>query len=182
MKIGFISDTHGGYEEFLKGLDIFGDIDYIVHTGDVLGYGMSGECPLSFHIKGMSNIYIVRGNGDYYDSEKILDRKLEYQKGYNFKKDGVSVRILASHSHKEGVYSLINKGIYENYDILAYGHSHVKHLEKINNLIVINPGSPTLPRDYVASVGLLDTKINKIMLIRLSDKSIIKQIKYKDTL
>ena len=44
-------------------------------------------------------------------------------------------------------------------DILVYGHTHVKKLEKKDNLIILNPGSPSRPRDYAPSFAILEDKV-----------------------
>lgn len=183
MKIGFISDTHGDYDMFMRALEIFDNPDFIVHTGDVLGYGHMSETNLTRYIKSMSNIYLVRGNGDYFDSQKLISRDLEYEKIFNFKKDNEKdneiVKVFASHSHRDSINNLYEKAYRNKVDILAFGHTHRKKLDRYDNLIVINPGSTTYPRDLVPSCGILNTSENLIYLVNLLDGKIIKSIQFR---
>ena len=49
-------------------------------------------------------------------------------------------------------------------DILVSGHSHVAQLEKIKNVILVNPGSPTNPRLSDPSVALMEINGNEISI------------------
>lgn len=179
MKIGFVSDTHGSYEDFLRAIDIFDGPDFIVHTGDVLDYGDMSESPLTRYIREMDNIYLVKGNGDYFDSRKLIGKKQEYTSIFKFEKSSETIKILATHSHRDSLNTLFMKAHMNNCDIMAYGHTHVKALERFDDLIVINPGSTIYPRDGIPSCGILDTDKNKISLIDLNTKKIIKSLDFR---
>ena len=49
-------------------------------------------------------------------------------------------------------------------DILVSGHSHIAQLEKIKNVILVNPGSPTNPRLSDPSVALMEINGNDISI------------------
>ena len=49
-------------------------------------------------------------------------------------------------------------------DILVSGHSHVAQLEKIKNVILVNPGSPTNPQLSDPSVALMEINGNDISI------------------
>ena len=45
MKLGFISDTHGGYENTIRALEGLKGSDQICHLGDVLYHGPRNDIP-----------------------------------------------------------------------------------------------------------------------------------------
>jgi predicted phosphodiesterase len=38
-------------------------------------------------------------------------------------------------------------------DLIVCGHSHVESIKRYDNVLVINPGSPTFPHNYSAQPG-----------------------------
>ncbi|AFZ70069.1 putative phosphoesterase [Caldisphaera lagunensis DSM 15908] len=55
------------------------------------------------------------------------------------------------------------------YDIYLIGHTHYQFMKKINNSIIINPGSAGEPRDndYRAAYAIIDTETKNIILKRI---------------
>lgn len=180
MKIGFISDTHGDYEKFLLSMEILNVCDYIIHTGDVLDYGVNELSFFTIDLKNMNNIFFVRGNNDFFDYSIIGKPLAKYEDIFEFDDGKDSVKILATHSHKSPINIMHQMAISKGCKILAYGHTHVKKLENNGGIIIINPGSPSRPRDSYASVGMLDTVENKISLIDIRNLKILKEIKFKE--
>ena len=80
------------------------------------------------------------------------------------------------HGHKEGVYfsknQLIQKAIDYDCNFVIFGHTHIYYFEYIEdfNLYLLNPGSPSLPRDTKAGFVILEIngkiKINRIDLMK----------------
>ncbi len=107
---------------------------------------------------------IVRGNGDYGHTEYNEDEIIEF-KGKKF---------LLTHGHKynvqNGITNLYYKGLELGANIVLFGHTHIPIIEKIENMIIMNPGSPSLPRDVIKTktfgiinIGnTIDTKIIQI--------------------
>ena len=133
MRILVISDTHGRHSAFDKALKEAGKIDALVHLGDTEG----GEdyieavcgCPA----------YVLAGNNDFLCG---LDDEEEFEIG--------KYKVLITHGHQYYV------GMSEQYlqeearargvDIVMYGHTHVPKLTFESDLITLNPGSLTYPR------------------------------------
>ena len=94
MKIVFVSDTHGD-EDALKNIVEFSKgYDAIIHTGDVLPYGVAHSCFISDYISTLSNIYFVRGNTDYFDGMRLMGKDVsEYERIFSFD----NLRIFATH-------------------------------------------------------------------------------------
>lgn len=75
MKIGFLSDTHGDYDQTMKALDLLKDCDKVYHLGDVLYHGPRNDLPKGYNpkklvevLKGLDYISYIKGN---YDSDVI---------------------------------------------------------------------------------------------------------------
>ena len=47
-------------------------------------------------------------------------------------------------------------------NILISGHTHIPHAEKIKDIILINPGSPTVPRSGERTVATLEINSEKV--------------------
>lgn len=144
MKVLIISDTHGKSSCIEQIYDIVGDVDMLIHLGDV-----EGDEEL---IQDLFNceIHMVRGNCDYNAELPIYD---EFNIG--------DKRVFITHGHRYGVNSgtayleeLIDT---EGYDFVMYGHTHRRDLTTYKNSYIVNPGSLALPRDNrVGTYMLLD--------------------------
>lgn len=154
MRVLVMSDTHGNIEKAKMVLDrvIPAGVKTVLHCGDYISdarllqknypeievYGVYGNCDVGFG--GASSEVIT----------------LE------------DVPIYMSHGHKYGV----KWGEYEEVaiDAEAYeakvavcGHSHEAYLNKIDGILIMNPGSLTLPRDSrYPSYGILELEKGKI--------------------
>lgn len=155
MKILITSDTHGYYGRISDLILAEGDFDLMLHAGD----GVE-DCKNIFFETGL-NYYVVKGNNDFFSNEtynKIIDL------------DGH--KILLTHGHKENVdfsmSGLIEKAKQSSCDIVIFGHIH-RYVEiKRTDILILNPGSPSLPRDGKASAMIMTTekgiKIEKVLL------------------
>lgn len=133
MKILVISDTHNRHVNLEKLFAREKDRDLVIHLGDAEGcedeIAMMAACPLE----------IVAGNCDFFSSlcqEKILEIG--------------RYKILITHGH----YYNVNAGIEDmkqeaksrGCDIVMFGHTHRPLLDYSKNIIAVNPGSVSYPR------------------------------------
>lgn len=133
MKILIISDSHKHNENIKKVLDKVKPIDLMIHCGDAEGseYYLEGiaKCPL----------IIVAGNNDYFSD-------LEKEKIFNIDK----YKVLLTHGHyyyvSMGVEKLVNEAKQKGVDIVMFGHTHRPMLDIRNDIVVLNPGSISYPR------------------------------------
>lgn len=146
MRIFVISDTHGSTIEIVNKMKTMEKPDLIIHLGDYVEDGMKIEKEL-----GIETI-IVKGNGDYFHPEFKEDEILTVE----------GRRIFITHGHKYNVrYSednILYRGEELNADIILFGHTHVPLFFKESNIVVMNPGSPSIPRGYRRnkSFGILE--------------------------
>lgn len=158
MRIAVVSDTHGNYKELLKVIERQEDFDMLFHLGDYVDDAEKLKKILSIPT------IIVKGNGDYwsnYNEDEIIDIK--------------DKKILLTHGHKYNVRfnytNLYYRGLELDADLVLFGHTHVPINIKENNLIIMNPGSPSFPRNHdrkktfgiIEIGGKIKTKIVEII-------------------
>lgn len=173
MKIGFVSDTHGDEYSLRRAIEYIDNYDAVIHTGDVLPYGVDYPCFISEYIKTVRDIYFVRGNTDYFDGIEIMNKDISnYDSIFTFS----NLKIYATHGFCNHIAKYEEIATKSKCNILVHGHTHVKKLEKNeNNLIILNPGSTSKPRDGVASFAILEDDI--ISLYDIEKLRVIKQMK-----
>lgn len=133
MKILVISDTHRQILYLKDVLERVGEIDALIHLGDVEGQEEYIRSRLS------CPTYIVCGNNDFFsDLPKELELELE---GH---------RIFLTHGHYYRVSmttALIkDEAIARNCDIAMFGHTHRPELRREDGVTLVNPGSLGYPR------------------------------------
>lgn len=160
MRIAVVSDTHGNNKDIIEKLSEIERPDILIHLGDYVSDGVT--ISKAFGLKSI----IVKGNGDYLCTEYKEDEFIEL-KGKKF---------FLTHGHKYnvqgGLTNLYYKGLELGADIVLFGHIHVPIIEKVGDMIIMNPGSPSLPRnaDRIKTFGIIeigDTIETKIIKIKL---------------
>lgn len=155
MKILITSDTHGYYSDISNFILENGNIDLILHAGD----NTSDAKSISYET-GVQCI-TVKGNNDYFDysndNYELIDIK--------------NMRILLTHGHKENVYrtynNLIAKAKQTGSSIVIFGHTHTYYNNYHDNILLLNPGSPSLPRDGNPGFLIMDID-DKIKIKRIT--------------
>ena len=145
MKILLVSDTHRHLGDFFTVLEKVSPVDCILHMGDVEGdeevIEAVADCPVHF----------VRGNNDFAsgldrDKELILD----------------GVRVFMTHGHRYGVSAslkyLEEEGRSRGAKVVLFGHTHRPVIEYRDDLVLMNPGSLSYPRQQgrKPSFGILE--------------------------
>lgn len=132
-KIIIISDSHGDLDNVRKIMKKEKDADAVIHLGDLIGQDEQlkeiCKCP----------IYKVKGNGDFLSDNPISD-VIEI----------AGNRIFITHGHHYGVNYGLDKLYYAAQEmecnIAMYGHTHVPDNSVYGGMIIVNPGSVSLPR------------------------------------
>ena len=178
MRIGIISDTHGSLKNFEEALAVLGDCQTIIHGGDVLYHGPRNPLPedykpkdLAEKMNAMQNILFVRGNCDADVDQMVIKHPI--QSPYILCQLGAQ-KILVSHGYTREKKDYIQMAQDFNVNIFIYGHTHVKELYREGNLIVLNPGSTSLPKDGVRSVALIED--NAIRLINVENGQVLEEL------
>lgn len=133
MRILIVSDTHRQNNNYLKVLERVRPIDMVVHCGDAEGSEYliceGAGCPVE----------IVAGNNDFFSN---LPRESEFEIG--------NYRVWLTHGHNYyvsmGNETIKKEAVSRGVDIVMYGHSHKPVIDIEKEIIAVNPGSLTYPR------------------------------------
>lgn len=133
MKVLVISDTHGSHRSVDMVLEKEGRVDQLLHLGDVErgedAIRYSVECPAHF----------VRGNNDFF-SDLPRDKEIFLEGWHLFLCHGHAYYVSVGEEH------LKREARGRGADIVLYGHTHKPVIHKEENLLILNPGSLTHPR------------------------------------
>ena len=147
MLIGLVSDTHIPDRRIKlpqKVLESFEGVDLIIHAGDITSQSVIDELEAIAHR--------VHGEIDLNPSEII-------------EAEGHKIGVMHGEVYPRGdTQQLYYHALQLEVDILVSGHSHIAQLEKIKNVILVNPGSPTNPRLSDPSVALMEINGNDISI------------------
>ncbi len=136
MQVAIISDSHYAIDilnKLMSHLEKIG-VTYLIHAGDFITSGIERVFSESPGIKS----YIARGNcdsrGEAFNylqtlSHVMLDDVLTFQIE--------GVRFLVSHIPGVAMNALGSNEV----DVLIHGHTHQPRVDKINDTLVLNPGS-----------------------------------------
>ena len=138
MLIGLISDTHitqkrGKLSE--KIFEEFKDVDLILHAGDITIGDVLND------LKKIAPVIAVLGNND----------KLDLNKQEIIEIDDKTILLV----HGDKIKDLYAFGLEYGADIVVSGHTHKPKCERIDNMLLINPGSTSRPKESGASIALL---------------------------
>ncbi len=173
MKIFIASDLHGSayYAEQIKERFAAEKADKLLLLGDVYNHGPRNPFPKDYAPQQVAEILnglkdkliVVRGNCDSQVDTLISE--------FDFIEDCCLLvenkTVFCTHGH---IYNKDNMPA-TRYDAVIYGHFHIGFIERVNGVLVANPGSVSLPKnDTPRSYILLDG--NKIILKTLGGEMI----------
>lgn len=160
MLIGVISDTH--IPERAESIpeivfEVFQDVDLILHAGDLVSLSVKKQ------LESMKPTVCVQGNMDRY-----IDLKLPQRKKLDL--EGIKIGLTHGEVYPRGdTQQLRYIGLEMDVEVLITGHTHWSFIKELPDMLLLNPGSPTVPRLSDPSVmiikiedGQLDAKIVKI--------------------
>lgn len=133
MKVLIVSDTHHHNDNYIRVIDRVAPVDMVIHCGDIEGseylIAEYAGCP----------VQMVMGNNDFFSD---LPREKEFNIG--------KYKVWLTHGHTYYV-SMSNETIKREarargVDIVMYGHSHRPVIDIESDIMAINPGSLTYPR------------------------------------
>lgn len=132
MELLIFSDNHRDYHAVDEMLQKHPNVDHIISLGD----SEMREFELTER-----NIYGVKGN---YPFEPKFPRDL------TMVFEGVKVYLTHGHlySVKMGLSRLLNHGLYNDIDIICYGHTHRFQLAELQGIVFVNPGSLSRSRMF----------------------------------
>lgn len=156
MKVLIVSDTHRHEDNLIKALEKEKNLDLLIHCGDVEGAEYEIE-----NYAGCQTLFVA-GNNDYFSR---LSREMETQIE--------DLRVWITHGHNYYVNAnpeyIKKEARARKMDVVMFGHTHRPVIEKSNDLIVINPGSLTYPRQEGRrpSYAVLEIEKNNIRRLEI---------------
>jgi len=206
MKIGFLSDAHGNYQGFLKGLNVLSDknVDEIYFLGDAVGY-LNSIKVLKYLETQRGQIKSILGNHDL----MLLGEELQQDKDQVYQLNKIRKRVSSElkcflnalpqeivleqpcgniqiiHGAPDNisygyVYPDTDLKNYKNspYDYVFMGNTHRPFVRKEFGIYFVNVGSCGLSRDVGAmgSVCVLDTEKCEPTIYRYDMSEINKKV------
>jgi putative phosphoesterase len=151
MKILIASDIHGSLKYCNKLVEQYKkeNCDKLILLGDILYHGPRNDLPEEYNPKGviallnsMSNeILTVRGNCEAEVDDMVLDFNVLAEYAILYIENRL---VFLTHGHKFNPQNMpkLKKG-----DILFNGHTHISMIKKCGDILYINPGSVSIPKE-----------------------------------
>lgn len=160
MLIGVISDTHiPERADRIPDIvfEVFKDSDLILHAGDLVSLQIKDK------LENIAPTICVQGNMDRYMGLDLPKRK-------KIDIEGIQIGLNHGEVYPRGdTQQLRYIGLEMGVEVLITGHTHWSFIKELPDMLLLNPGSPTVPRLSDPSVmlieldeGKLDAKIVKI--------------------
>ena len=129
MKIGVISDTHATSFDQLPDqiLRTLAEVDLIIHAGDFVARDVLDG------LKRLGEVKAVAGNMDSEELKRILPEK------ETLVIEGKRVGIIHGWGSPYGIDDRVG-GMFDDVDIIVYGHSHYSQNEMKKGILFFNPG------------------------------------------
>ncbi len=153
MRLGLIADTHmpGSLADLWpQAMDLLSDVDCILHAGDLHTLDIVDQ------LSALAPTYVSRGNGDV----GLFDDRLQDTWILDFA--GATVGMIhhfpsPTRKSTADIYRYVDKHFERRPEILIYGHTHLEGIHQVGDILCINPGSPTLPRNQSLRLGTIAT-------------------------
>ena len=147
MLIGLISDTHIPDRAKIlptNVIEAFDDVELILHAGDLTSPKVLEE------LEKIAPVMAVQGNMDRANGIDLPKAKIIEAEGL---KIGVIPGEVYPRADSDQLLYLAKE---LNVDILVSGHSHQPKIEQKEGILLLNPGSPIVPRLADRTVMLLE--------------------------
>ena len=165
MRIGLIADTHipeAGPELPAQVYQVFRDVDLILHAGDMHTLDVLDWLGRTAPVLG------ARGNGDYpYSTSKYrpgVPEDPRVKDAHVLQIEELRVGLIHAFPLPEEVPwrtlgDLLDLHFGGPVDVVVCGDTHQARIDRYLGLLIVNPGSPTLPNQlagHPGTVGLLE--------------------------
>lgn len=133
MKILIVSDTHRKNDLYVSLVQQLAPLDMVIHCGDVEGAELLiqkvADCP----------VHMVAGNNDFFSPLPREDI---------FEIEGINIWLTHGHDYYVSMdnETLKDEARSRGVDIVMYGHTHRPIIDYDGDIVAVNPGSLTYPR------------------------------------
>ena len=147
MLIGLISDTHIPDRARIlpqNVIDAFSDVDLILHAGDLTSPKVLEE------LEDIAPVMAVQGNMD-------RANRIDLPKARVIEAEGLRIGLIHGEVYpRADTQQLLYLAKELEADILVSGHSHQPKIEQKEGILLLNPGSPIVPRLADRTVMILE--------------------------
>ncbi len=179
MKIGLISDTHGDLKAWQELSVYLREFDLVVHAGDVLYHGIFNPILESYKPLLLAEelnrfpapLYFARGNCDSDVDQLALNYPLASPYLLLHFEE---LTLLVHHGHIFSEKDLLGLAKKWKVNLVLTGHTHSYHLKKKDSLLLVNPGSPSLPKENKPPTFASFTK-GVVKIVSLRDGSVLEE-------
>ncbi len=160
LRLGLISDTH--IPEARDALwpqvfEAFRGVDAILHAGDIHDLSVIDA------LHAVAPTYAARGNGDDGSGSRVLQPDHpQLRPAWLLEFQGVRIGVIHAVPLPEHEYVaapvepvLLRMFGRTDLDVLVFGDSHVEAIFDLRGMLCVNPGSPTLPRQRLTTLGTI---------------------------
>jgi len=190
MKLGIISDVHGNAASLERALDLMPDVDEVLCAGDLVSsFRFSNEVVARLReigarvVLGNHDLDVLAPHGERVRASAATDPTLlrwlaEQPERLDTQINGR--RVTMFHAVPEPPYGYVYaetprmqqwSGL--GADFVIYGHTHRALLHRVDDTLVINPGSAGQPRDarngFRSSFAVLDTQSGEVLIQTYDD-------------
>ena len=152
MKLGLIADTHiPGTTKTLwpQIVSAFSEVDGILHAGDLWTVDVIDE------LAQLAPTHVAKGNGDLELTDKRL--KETWQLQFDIVTVGLVHEFPTARRRPADYLMRRRDKLFQAPlpNVIVYGHTHYDEIHLVGELMYVNPGSPTLPRNQDLRHGTL---------------------------
>lgn len=181
MRAGLISDTHGDPEAWEKALDVFGDVDLVIHAGDVLYHGVFNPILETYDPRRLAEMLNeapfpmihARGNCDSEVDQLALESHVLSDFAFAAIHD---IRMIVTHGHKHSEEELVEMASRGSIDVVHRGHTHVPELKRVEGIVFVNAGSPSLPKQPGGAPSAAVLQDGSLEIYDLDNKEVLERL------
>lgn len=165
MKVAVISDIHENFNNLLRALELMREkqVEKILCLGDFINPGITkvlADCGIP--------VFSVWGNND---GDKVLIVKISMAEGSSLSLGDTTYasltidgkNIFMTH-YPDLVRMAAMSGIY---DVVFYGHDHLKKQAQQENCLIVNPGELSANKTRTATFAIYDTAANQVEFVEV---------------
>ena len=152
MRVGLLSDTHIPQAEKNlpdKLFEAFQGVDLILHAGDIYIHSVLDE------LESIAPVLAAMGDDDPEFADTVADKRVKEKHILELQGQILWLaHTLPYDLNSKGNHSGASPGQNSNPDIVVFGHAHYPMAKRVDNVLYINPGSPTFLH-YTRGLGTI---------------------------
>jgi uncharacterized protein len=168
VHVGLVSDTHlpeCGLDLWPEAYDYLQPADVVLHGGDI------HDVAYLDRLSALAPTFGARGNGEEGSGGRVVQPEdARLRKAWLLDVAGVLIGLTHYPLHETGAFRAEIDRVFGRTDleVLIYGHTHVEAIDVIDDVLCVNPGSPTWPHNLTNSRGTLGCLVISDDLIQAS--------------